>query len=190
MCRLKNAFTHAWNSIFFIKYRNVTKNIYYKIIDKNNRGEYLLQLVNSKSVFCSSIDEIVFDIDILHGLHSLQSCFIGIEYAIHMKSNKIAPSRYCKDVNLTVCHFPSDLFLLKIKHQYRNGDICYINVKTNEEFTKPSKEIAFSDHIIEKFHPGEAFHIGMCTGLKLHEDPSNIIHLDGIRSKKKDRGIN
>jgi hypothetical protein len=50
-----------WN-----QYRN---KVIYKIINEGKNRAYILQCVNSKTVFEASILEIIFDTDILHGLH-------------------------------------------------------------------------------------------------------------------------
>ena len=38
-----------------------------------------------------NIQEIVFDLDILHGLHPIQGCFVGIEFAKILKENASNP---------------------------------------------------------------------------------------------------
>jgi len=79
--------------------------IFYQIVDINNDQEYVLQCINKRDIFHLKITDIVFDTDILHGLHPVQSCFIGIEYAKHLKkfhdnknqkSSKHSISRYGK----------------------------------------------------------------------------------------------
>lgn len=71
--------------------------IFYKIVASTEEGKgYTLQCINTKAVFRMEVDEIVFDQDILHGLHPVQACYVGIEHAQaikdfdHSAENKIS----------------------------------------------------------------------------------------------------
>jgi len=158
---------------------NISKFVFYKIIDMNqNKNDvYIIQCVNSKSIFESHLSEIVFDTDILYGLHPLQACFIGIEYAKFIKSNMLDPKSQIKKINVMNKQVIHNYGILKLKYQDRKGDICFINSCTNEEDIMSPKDIAFTDNIIKKFHAEQAFFIGICAGQKIHKDPENVIYL-------------
>ena len=171
-------FSSLTRFFFSINNLSISKFIFYKIIDINEKNFYIIQCVNSKSIFQASISEIIFDTDILCGLHPLQSCFIGIEYAKHLKNNKQNPKPYMKNLDTLKQRVAQNYGVLKLKYQDRKGDLCYIDSNTNEEFIMRPKDIAFSDSIIEKFHAEHAFYIGVCAGLKIHSTSNNVIYLD------------
>ena len=144
----------------------------------NEKKYYILQCVNSKSIFQASISEIIFDTDILFCLHPLQSCFIGIEYTRYLKNNPLKFNHFMKNEGSTSRNIKHNYGVLKLRYQDRKGNLCYININTNEEFIMDPKEIAFTDNIITKFHAEQAFYIGICAGLKIHRMPNNVIQLD------------
>lgn len=156
-------------SFFDLKFKwNPRKNkVVYKIINEGKRRAYILQCVNSKTVFEASILEIIFDTDILHGLHPLQSCFIGIEYAFYIRSLDEAKERNEKEIDMLNTRKIISFSKLKLKYINRRGFICYVNTLTNEEKISDPKEIVFIDSIIKEFHPSESFYIGLCAGKKM-----------------------
>jgi hypothetical protein len=167
---LRKIFSNTTNSI--------AEYVFFKIVDVNKKNVYTLQCVNSKSNFQANILEIILDAHILNGLHPLQSCFIGIEYAKYLKNNKVTPP-CIKQTNITNTRVTQKDSQLKIRYQTRRGEICYIDQNTNEEFITYPKDIAFSKNIIEKFHAEQAFYIGVCTGLRMHNLPENLFYLNG-----------
>ncbi len=162
---------------------NQRKNkIIYKIINEGKNRDYILQCVNSKSVFEASILEIIFDTDILHGLHPLQSCFIGIEYAFYIKSLDEIEEKNKEEVYMLNTHVINSFSKLKLKYLNRNGSICYVDTTTNEEEIADPKEIVFIDSIIKEFHPGESFYIGFCAGKKM-SIKKNVVYLHKDKNK-------
>ena len=188
MCRtskmelIRRIFFCLSKELFPISKPNFSRDILYKIVDKNDKNDYLLQCVNSKSIFQADINEIVFDNDILYGLHPLQSCFIGIEYARHLKNFNLKKDR--KEIAYFNRSIARDYGSLELKYQNRRGDICYIDSHTKEEFVMNPKEIAFSDEIIERFHAYQAFYIGLCAGLKIYALSNNVVYLEKIHCCK------
>lgn len=146
-------------------------------MNENKKDVYIIQCVNSKSIFEAHLSEIVFDTDILYGLHPLQACFIGIEFSKFIKTNTLEQASRIKEINVMNKQVVHNYGILKLKYQNRNGDICFINNYTNEENIMSPKDIAFTDSIIRKFHAEQAFFIGMCTGQKIHNNPENIVYL-------------
>lgn len=161
----------------------LSRSIIYKIIDQNATDIYiyLIQCINSKAIFQAHITEIIFDTDILYGLHPQQSCFIGIEYTQYIKSNQLDTTLYLKKINIESLSTVHSYGTLKVKYQDRKGNICFINSCTNEEEMMSPKDIAFSDRLIGKFNSAQAFFIGMCAGQKFNTSPENIIYLDDCK---------
>ena len=156
---------------------NISKLALYKIIDRNETKNdvYIIQCVNSKSIFEACISEIVCDKDILYGLHPLQACFIGIEYAQFSKSNRHNLKNHAKSSAIKSQVIQG---ILRLKYQDRKGDICFINCKTNKEQVMNPKDIAFSDNIISHFDSEQSFFIGMCAGKKICNSSENVIYFN------------
>jgi hypothetical protein len=168
---LKKTLSKAMSCIGIKRKQNKDK-VIYKIIDKDKNDTYMLQCINSKSVFEANILEIIFDTDILHGLHPLQSCFIGIEYALYVRAV------YKNTIKMDVFYIDKITSSSKFKLKYinRKGLICYVATTTNEEEIIDPKEAVFIDSIIKEFHPGESFYIGFCAGKKMKFE-NNIIYI-------------
>lgn len=153
---------------FFLKgnytsFDNVlSKYVSYKIVDFR-KGKYIVQCVNTKSTFQTSISDIIFDLDILYSLHPLQSCYIGIEFAFYLKKNNLDVSKYQKRIKKA----HHDYGIYRIKYQDRKGDYCYVDLLSYEENVEDPREIAFSEIKISKFSAEEAFYIGLNAGLKI-----------------------
>lgn len=157
-------------------YSKMNNCIYYKLVDSKKENEYfLLQCINKKATFHAKLSEIVFDTDILHGLHPIQSCYIGLEYSKHAmkesnyhqgKSNNYSVYRYGK---------------FRLSSQNREGNICFINESTNEAFLMDPRDVCLSKDLIQEFDAAQAFYIGLLAGLKIN----NPITRDNINNKSK-----
>ncbi len=162
--------------------------VFYKIISKSKKKLYILQCLYSKSIFYASISELINNKFLLYRLHPLQACFLGIEYAAYLRTQpsekryKIKPSELEDDNNL-------DHVTFELKYQDRTGNLYYINLHTKEEFINSAKELAFSDQLISKFHPEQAFYIGICAGLKIHAPIKNIIYFNKSEDSTSPREI-
>jgi len=66
---------------------NIYNNNLYRIIDVNKQDIYTLQCINTKSIFEATILEIIYNLNLLSGLSSTQSCYIGIEYSNYLKNH-------------------------------------------------------------------------------------------------------
>ncbi|MGD9152828.1 MAG: hypothetical protein PVG30_04110 [Gammaproteobacteria bacterium] len=140
--------------------------IFYKIVDSFEEDQtYKLQCINTKATFNSKITEIVFDIDILHGLHPVQACYIGIEYSRHIKnispSAKLQEKQTKKICKLSVCRYGK----YRLRFQDRDGEICFIDNNNNgKEFIMDPRDIALSEELINEFDAAQAFYIGLLAG--------------------------
>ncbi len=161
----------------FVKYKKIKINnksnyIFYKIINYiNEQKAYVIQCINTKAIFRSKITDLVFDTDLLYGLHPIQACYIGIEYIINMnKTNCTKNQKYQKKTKEYSIYRYGEYSLL---YQKRNGDFCFINNFTNEEFIMDPWEIALSEELIREFDAVQAFHIGCMAGHRICHDKNS-----------------
>lgn len=145
-----------------------SNHIFYKIVGSINDGEFTLQCVNTSAIFYAKITDIVFDTDILDGLHPIQSCFIGIEYAKHIK--KYEPySKAIKANNQKMNQYSLNRYgCYSLCYQNRNGELCFINNITNEKFIMDARDIALSEELITEFDATQTFYIGLLAGFKIN----------------------
>lgn len=181
---LKKLLLNSRKIFFSIHPQNKKEYIFFKIVDRGKKDRYTLQCVHSKSIFHAHILEIIFDADILYRLHPLQSCFIGIEYAKYLKKNKKAAPKHWENLSRISAKTESR-GQLQLKYQNRKGDICYFDEDKNAEFIMNPKDIAFSSHLIKKFHAEQAFYIGICAGTQMNNLPENIFYLDFYKNKHR-----
>lgn len=142
--------------------------IFYKIVDSIENEEYTLQCINTNAVFRAKFPDIVFDVDILYGLHPIQACYIGIEYARFIKKinrpreiTKIQTSNFKK---YSISRYGN----YNLCYQNRTGDLSFINVKTNKEFVMDPRDIALTEELISEFDAAQAFYIGLTAGIKIN----------------------
>jgi hypothetical protein len=141
--------------------------IFYKIVDSTSDEEYALQCINTSAIFQAKIIDIVFDIDILHRLHPIQACYIGIEYAKYLKKidhpSALQNTQNQKLNKYSVYRYGS----YSLCYQDRKGNLCFISQKTNEEFIMDPRDIALSEELIQEFDAAQAFYIGLLPGIKM-----------------------
>lgn len=149
-----------------------SSSIFYKIVDSHN-GIYLLQCINTKATFQCKIVDIVFDKDILLGLHPVQACYIGLEYSRFLKKCASHPNDL-KNTDKNNTTYPISRYgIYSIQYQNRKGQILFINRKTMEKVLMDPRDIALSEELIDEFDASEAFYIGLQAGLKLHNPMLN-----------------
>lgn len=166
----------------FIRKNSKPKNIksdyiFYKIVDLVN-NEFSLQCINTSALFYAKITDIVFDTDILKALHPIQSCFIGIEYAQYMSKHDLDSKPIRSKNDALNQHSLSRYGCYNLCYQNRNGELCFINNITNQQFIMDPQDIAFSAEIISEFDATQAFYIGFLTGLKINHSKLNINHFE------------
>lgn len=164
----------SWKNIlenFFT--RQNTKNIFilYKIVDyeyKNKTEYYKIQCINTKAIIQLTVEEIAFDLTILHGLHPVQGCFVGIEYSKIIKTmdNNIT-KKYISSQNLLNKYSVKRYGNNDLEYQDRSGRLGFRHSITNETFLMDPRDIALSRDLIEEFDAAQAFCIGVLAGFKL-----------------------
>lgn len=176
---LKKTFLHFFGNPFQKTHTDINEFIMYKIVDfykvKNNEY-YKVQCINTKGLVPLTIGEIVFDLDILHGLHPIQGCFIGIEYAKVIKANTTEGAKsQVKSQNMLNKYSMNRYGNNTLMYQDRNGLLGFECSSTGEEFLMDPRDIALSRELIEEFDAAQAFCIGVLAGLKF-VDPVSKHH--------------
>lgn len=162
--------------------------IFYKIVDSSEeKHEFTLQCIYTNAIFCVKLNHITLDMDILHGLHPIQACYIGIEYAMYLKKTKeaaiISEKKSSKLNNYSISRYGS----FSLQYLDRVGNLCFISHQTTEEFLMNPRDIALSIEIIQKFDAAQAFHIGFLAGIKMEspiEPPQKHIKKPHLRIVK------
>lgn len=142
--------------------------IFYKIVDSINDNKFTLQCINTSALFYANISDIVFDSYILQGLHPVQSCFIGIEYAKYIKKYE-TNLKNSRINNQKMNQYSLNRYgYYSLCYQHRNGELCFVNNYTNEQFAMDPRDIALTEELITEFDATQAFYIGLLAGLKIN----------------------
>lgn len=143
--------------------------ILYKIVDSYTKGQveyFKMQCINTKAVFDALIQDIVFDEDILYGLHPIQGCYIGIEYEKTTKFDNRNSNAQVKPRNVFSKYSASRYGNNHLLYQNRKGLLGFESKITGEQFLMDPRDIALSRSLIEEFDAVQAFCIGVLAGLK------------------------
>lgn len=161
----------------FVKNKNNDKSSYilYKIVDTTlNDKHFVLQYINTKVIFHIKISELVFDLDILYGLHPIQACYIGIEYSKHIKNSNPTPLEKKSLTEKLNKYSVYRYGKYRLVSQNRKGKVHFTNELSNEDFFMEPRDIALSEELIEEFDAAQAFYIGLLAGLKINNPTSAI----------------
>lgn len=191
---LKKTFLHFFGNPFQKTHTDINEFIMYKVVDfykvKNNEY-YKVQCINTKGLVPLTIGEIVFDLDILHGLHPIQGCFIGIEYAKVIKATPTEGAKnQVKSQNMLNKYSMNRYGNNNLMYQDRNGLLGFERSSTGEEFLMDPRDIALSRELIEEFDAAQAFCIGVLAGLKFvnpvskHQNSGKPKQVDYLRLVK------
>lgn len=143
------------------------KFIFYKIVKYSEEtNKFLLQCINTSAFFFAGIHEIILDETILSGLHPVQSCYIGIEYARYFyQSGEIQ-----KDSHYPLYKLHSSRYgKYTLYYQSRNKKLCFIDLLNMKEITMEPCEIAFNEILIQEFDALQSFYIGLLAGIQMNE---------------------
>ena len=146
--------------------------ILYKIVDSYAKEEifyYKIQCINTKAVFNMTLQDIVFDVDILYGLHPVQGCYIGIEYATNIKNLGVHERPKSIFNKYSACRYGKNNLL----YQDRNSLLGFECKKTGEQFLLDPRDIALSKECVEEFDAVQAFCIGVLAGIKFSNTREN-----------------
>lgn len=166
--------------------------ILYKIVDmyiEKDVEYYKLQCSYTKAILHVTIQDIVFDLDILYALHPIQGCFIGIEYAKVIKAtikNSTSQEKQRNKLNTyPMCRYGSYNLLYKD----RRGFLGFECKDNDQQFLMDPRDIALSRELIEEFDAAQAFYIGVWAGLKFvnpvdvqeHHKRRKVSHLQLVK---------
>jgi hypothetical protein len=144
--------------------------ILYKIVDSydfKNNEYYSVQCINTKAILQLTINQIVFDLDILHGLHPIKGCFIDIEYAKVIKTANCENTKsHKKSQNMFREYSMNRYGSHNLLYQDRNGLLGFEYSSKGESFLMDPRDIALTRELIEEFDAAQAFCIGVLAGLK------------------------
>ena len=170
-----NLFTAWFSNFFYKKYHLDKKNryIFYKIVDSHAAQEYILQCINTNAYFRAAITDIVFDSDLLYGLHPIQACYIGLEYAKYIKQFS-TPAGIKKVKKSNLKNYPTYRYgKYYLSYQNRSGELSFINIITNDELVMDPLNISITKELISEFDAAQAFYIGLTAGIKLMNSSKN-----------------
>jgi hypothetical protein len=138
----------------------------YKIIDCTQEQDYLLQCINTKAILQVTLEGIVSDATLLHRLHPLQACYIGIEYAKYLNASgkRFSGSSMLSKLDYTLLHRYGKYV---VNYQDRQGILCFTDVKNDRKYYMEAQDIALSKSLMTEFDATQAFYIGILTGLKI-----------------------
>lgn len=143
--------------------------ILYKIVDvyiEKDVEYYKLQCSYTKAVLRITIQEVIFDLDILYALHPTQGCFVGIEYAKTIKAS-IKNSKYQEKQGKELSTYPICRYgRYRLLYRDRRGFVGFECKDSGHQFLMDPRDIALSRELIEEFDAAEAFFIGVWAGLK------------------------
>ena len=182
---LKRTFSDLFDKTFKKTASDKNSFILYRIVDSNTEnGEerYKLQCTYTKAILDLNIQEIVFDLDILHGLHPIQGCFVGIEFAKILKVNASNPQFSEQYQKITTTYAICRACEYSLLYQDRKGFLGFECKQNGEQFLMDPRDIALSKESIEKFDTAHAFQIGVLAGLKF-ENPK--IQHENVHKKTK-----
>lgn len=164
-------------------YSSKEQYIFYKIVDFNERDEaYKLQCINTTRTFYATLLEIIADNDILYGLHPIQACFIGLEYAKLLRNidNNIEINTLKSNLeNYTGSRYGK----YRVIYQKTKGITVFIDKSTEETYSQDARDLALSAEYIKEFDAIDAFFIGQEAG-RLLISPQRTVDKD-IPTKPK-----
>lgn len=140
--------------------------IFYDIVAYDHKEKRCtLKCINTVNQFVLTIQQIVFDEDILYFLHPVHACFIGIEFA------RFAKSGYLNAQNHDMSQYRKDPInrygLYEVLYKDRKGNICFSRLNHDKQFVMDPRDIVLSNDLIQEFDASQAFYIGLEAGFKI-----------------------
>lgn len=143
--------------------------ILYKIVDsniKNNVEHFKLQCINTKAIFNVLLQDIVFDPDLLYGLHPIQGCYIGIKYANIFRID-VSKSKLQRKSGIVFTKYSASRYGNKqLMYQKRDGLLGFTCKLSGEQYVMDPCDIALTRELIEEFDVVQAFCIGVLAGFR------------------------
>lgn len=134
--------------------------VFYKIIDYDeNLYQCFLQCINTSQMFRASLVDIINDFDILYGLHPIQACFVGMEYAKYLRKKQNLSENKKISPKVSQCG-QSRYGRYSILYYKKNGYFVLLCKESGRELTESAYNLAFSKEWMQDFDANEAFYIG------------------------------
>lgn len=114
--------------------------------------------------------DVIYEHHIISGLSSRDACTLGVYYGYNMK--KMGSEH--RSINYPLLCINNE-GRYRLTHEDRDGNIGYIDTKTNENFLNSSIYLANNANIIDQFDPTQACYIGILAGYRSYrlEETSN-----------------
>lgn len=144
-----------------------TQFVLYKIVDSFKENWFYIQCINTKGFFEISLSELVFDLQILHGLHPIQACFTGIKYAQSLSLANNDSQQ--KPIGSGVMENRYGLYSLLWRT--RAGLLVFEDTRDKNQWEMSAMQIASKKKIISEFDAAQAFHIGLLAGSEMKKKP-------------------
>lgn len=153
--------------------------ILYKIVDsylKSGVEYFKMQCINTKAVFDVLLQDIVSDADLLYGLHPIQGCYVGIEYAKVFKTEASGTKSQTRS-SMIFSRYSSNRYGNKqLVYQKRDGLLGFECKISGEQSIMDPRDIALTKELIGEFDAVQAFCIGVLAGLKFNGRKEVSIH--------------
>lgn len=144
--------------------------VFYKIVDQPSGYYYVIQCINTQGIIYETLDNIVKDKQLILGLHPIQTCYLGIEYAHNIGTNKTI----ALNENHEILHRYGSCELI---YETQERLVCIKNhITANTEIVDP-RDLSLDNSAISQFDSTEAFHIGLLAAQKCT--------LNSIKPKRK-----
>lgn len=143
--------------------------VLYKIVDsyiKADKEYFKIQCICTKAILDLTIQGIVYDLAILHGLHPLQASFIGIEYAKILKKDFVSSKLQDSSKNAPSQPSISRYGKNNLLYQNRSGFLGFEDIYSGQQHLMDPRDIVLSQELIEDFDSSQAFYIGILAGFK------------------------
>lgn len=149
--------------------------VFFRIVDVND-GVVELHIKGKTSSMKKDILDVIYETYIISGLSSLDACSLGIYYGYNLKN--LYSGRNSNYPLLCI----SNEGRYRLMSENRNGNIEFIDTKTNEKFCKCPIATSKNYQIIEKFDPTQACYIGILAGIKTHKLENKTVFENNIVS--------
>lgn len=133
--------------------------IFFRIVDMNN-GIVKLHVKGKASSMKKDVLDVIYETHIISGLSSPDACSLGVFYGYNLKSLYSG-----KNSNYPLLCISNE-GRYRLTSENRDGNIEFIDTKTDEKFCKCPIIIAKDYQIIEQFDPTQACYIGILAGIK------------------------
>lgn len=137
------------------------KKIFFKIIHIDQNYIELHVKGKTTSIKEKKVVDVIYEHHIISGLSSRDASMVGVYYGYNLK--KIGSKN--RSINYPLLCINNE-GRYRLTHEDRDGNIGYMDTKTNEIFLKSPIYLANNVTIIDQFDPTQACYIGILAGYR------------------------